>query len=40
MFYELNEIFMTTLILIYFDLDLKNQIETNTLNYAVTEIYT
>jgi len=40
MFCELKEIFMTVLIFVHFNLNLKNQIETDTSNYTVTEIYT
>jgi len=39
-FCEFKDIFITALILIHFDFDLKNQVETDALNYTVTEIYT
>ena len=39
-FCELKKIFITVLILVHFDLNLKNQVETNTLSHTVTEIYT
>ena len=39
MFCELKEIFMTTLIFVHFNFNLKNQIKTDALSYTVTEIY-
>jgi len=39
-FYKFKDVFTTALILVHFNFNLKNQIETDTLNYAVTEIYT
>jgi len=39
-FCKLRNVFMTVLILIHFDLDLKNQIKTDTLNHIVIRIYT
>jgi hypothetical protein len=39
MFCKFKDVFITALILVHFDSDLKNQIETDTLNYTVTEIY-
>jgi len=38
-FHKFKDVFTTVLILVHFDLDLKNQIKTDTLNYTVTEIY-
>jgi len=38
-FCKLKNVFTTALILVYFDLNLKNQVETDTLNYTVMRIY-
>ena len=40
MFSKLKEFFITVSILVHFDSELRNQIETDAFKYAVTEIYT
>ena len=40
MFIQFKNIFTTTLLLMHYDLKLKNQIKINALKYAVTKIYT
>ncbi len=39
-FFKLKEFFTTAFILVHFDSELRNQIETDVFKYTVTEIYT